>query len=75
MRLARVVSTEEPHARSWALSPKNNHAFCERFFHIPCTADSTGVGLGFATLREMVVSHGGSIASVEHTRNKERVLF
>ena len=33
----------------------------ERFFRIPGTEDSTGVGLGLAIAKEMVVSHGGSI--------------
>ena len=33
----------------------------ERFFRIPGTEDSTGVGLGLAIAREMIVSHGGSI--------------
>jgi signal transduction histidine kinase len=33
----------------------------ERFFRIPGTEDSTGVGLGLAIAREMVVSHGGSV--------------
>lgn len=35
----------------------------EEFFRIPGTKDSTGVGLGLATAREMVVSHRGSIGS------------
>ena len=33
----------------------------ERFFRIPGTEDSTGVGRGLAIAKEMVVSHGGSI--------------
>jgi signal transduction histidine kinase/HAMP domain-containing protein len=33
----------------------------ERFFRIPGTEDSTGVGLGLAIAKEMIVSHGGSI--------------
>jgi NtrC-family two-component system sensor histidine kinase KinB len=33
----------------------------ERFFRIPGTEDSTGVGLGLAIAKEMVVAHGGSI--------------
>jgi two-component system, NtrC family, sensor histidine kinase KinB len=33
----------------------------ERFFRIPGTEGSTGVGLGLAIAREMVVSHGGSV--------------
>ena len=33
----------------------------ERFCRIPGTEDSTGVGLGLAIAREMIVSHGGSI--------------
>ncbi|HXC61559.1 MAG TPA: ATP-binding protein, partial [Nitrospiria bacterium] len=33
----------------------------ERFFRIPGTEDSTGIGLGLAIAKEMVVSHGGSI--------------
>jgi signal transduction histidine kinase len=33
----------------------------ERFFRIPGTEDSTGVGLGLAIAREMIVSHGGSV--------------
>jgi two-component system, NtrC family, sensor histidine kinase KinB len=33
----------------------------ERFFRIPGTEDSTGVGLGLAIAKEMVVSLGGSI--------------
>ncbi len=33
----------------------------ERFFRIPGTEESNGVGLGLAIAREIVVSHGGSI--------------
>jgi two-component system, NtrC family, sensor histidine kinase KinB len=33
----------------------------DRFFRIPGTEDSTGVGLGLAIAKEMVVAHGGSI--------------
>jgi NtrC-family two-component system sensor histidine kinase KinB len=33
----------------------------ERFFRIPGTDGSTGVGLGLAIAREMIVSHGGSV--------------
>jgi two-component system, NtrC family, sensor histidine kinase KinB len=33
----------------------------ERFFRIPGTEESTGVGLGLAIAKEIVVSHGGSI--------------
>jgi two-component system, NtrC family, sensor histidine kinase KinB len=33
----------------------------ERFFRIPGTEDSAGVGLGLAIAREMIVSHGGSV--------------
>jgi signal transduction histidine kinase len=41
-------------------TPKNNQAFLERFFHIPGTADSMGVGLGFTTRREMVFRTEGA---------------
>ena len=41
----------------------------ERFFRIPGTEDSTGVGLGLAIAKEMVVSHGGSIG-LESTSGK-----
>jgi two-component system, NtrC family, sensor histidine kinase KinB len=34
---------------------------CERFFRIPGTEESNGVGLGLAIAKEIVVSHGGSI--------------
>src|SRR5215469_13067165 len=33
----------------------------ERFFRIPGTEESTGVGLGLAIAKEIVVSHGGNI--------------
>jgi signal transduction histidine kinase len=33
----------------------------ERFFRIPGTEESNGVGLGLAIAREIVVSHGGSV--------------
>jgi NtrC-family two-component system sensor histidine kinase KinB len=33
----------------------------ERFFRVPGTEDSTGVGLGLAIAKEMIVSHGGRI--------------
>jgi two-component system, NtrC family, sensor histidine kinase KinB len=33
----------------------------ERFFRIPGTEESNGVGLGLAIAKEIVVSHGGSI--------------
>jgi NtrC-family two-component system sensor histidine kinase KinB len=33
----------------------------ERFFRIPGTEESNGVGLGLAIAREIVLSHGGSI--------------
>jgi signal transduction histidine kinase len=33
----------------------------ERFFRIPGTEESTGVGLGLAIAKEMVASHGGNI--------------
>ncbi|MBV8378123.1 MAG: HAMP domain-containing protein [Verrucomicrobia bacterium] len=33
----------------------------ERFFRIPGTEDSNGVGLGLAIAKQIVVSHGGSI--------------
>jgi NtrC-family two-component system sensor histidine kinase KinB len=33
----------------------------ERFFRIPGTEESHGVGLGLAIAKEIVVSHGGSI--------------
>jgi two-component system, NtrC family, sensor histidine kinase KinB len=36
------------------------HVF-ERFFRIPGTEESNGVGLGLAIAKEIVVSHGGSI--------------
>jgi NtrC-family two-component system sensor histidine kinase KinB len=33
----------------------------ERFFRVPGTENSTGVGLGLAIAKEMIVSHGGRI--------------
>ncbi|HSZ78045.1 MAG TPA: ATP-binding protein, partial [Chthoniobacterales bacterium] len=33
----------------------------ERFFRIPGTEESNGVGLGLAIAKEIVISHGGSI--------------
>ncbi|MBV9391587.1 MAG: two-component sensor histidine kinase, partial [Verrucomicrobia bacterium] len=33
----------------------------ERFFRIPGTESSEGIGLGLAIAREIVVAHGGSI--------------
>jgi NtrC-family two-component system sensor histidine kinase KinB len=41
----------------------------ERFFRIPGTQDSTGVGLGLAIAREMIVSQRGSIG-LESTSGK-----
>jgi two-component system, NtrC family, sensor histidine kinase KinB len=42
--------------------PKEFHSrVFERFFRIPGTEESNGVGLGLAIAREIVLSHRGSI--------------
>src|SRR5258708_32302588 len=68
MQLAKVlVSTEEQHARSWAVSPKNfNHAFLSASSAFQAPQTRRAWGLGFAPPREMAVSHRGSIASAEY---------
>jgi NtrC-family two-component system sensor histidine kinase KinB len=47
----------------------------ERFFRIPGTENSTGVGLGLAIAKEMIVSHGGRIGLQSTSGNGSEFYF
>jgi NtrC-family two-component system sensor histidine kinase KinB len=47
----------------------------ERFFRVPGTENSTGVGLGLAIAKEMIVSHGGRIGLQSTSGNGSEFYF